>query len=159
MARGRSVPRHEAPPALRMPPDSERQGLVAGDLVRAEPEVRAVLRAFNRGYRVPGAEIGVYSNGREQGYRITRSAAPACTVWFSLNRNSDDYVLYFLREASTAITIADLPQPASREFFAFDAGRQVVARIAELLSADQLAGPGHETRGRSIDEALASRRR
>lgn len=127
--------------------------------MRADPEVRALLRDFNRGYRVPGAEIGVYSNGREQGYRITRSTAPACTVWFSLNRNSDDYVVYHLREASTAISIGDLDKQVVRQFFSFDAGQQALARIVKLLEADRLVGPDLKARSQCLDEALAARRR
>lgn len=160
MARGRAIPRNSAPPALKAPADAGRKGLIADVVVRADPEVRSLLRAFNRGYRVPEAEIGLYSNGREQGYRITRAAAPACTVWFSMNRNSDDYVIYFANQASSAITIGDLPQDAiTRELFSFDAGQRALARIAELLEADQLVGVEPVAPKLSLDEALASRRR
>ncbi|WP_217924417.1 hypothetical protein [Miltoncostaea oceani] len=106
----------------------------------ADPAARSVFNILKRAYFVPHGEAGLYCNGREQGFRITRGGARPTTVWFSENRNSDHVVVYVLpRTASDAISMARIAEGDTvyeqRTMFDHDKRAEAARFIAAKLGA------------------------
>lgn len=106
----------------------------------ADPAARAVFNILKRAYFVPRGDAGLYCNGREQGFRVTRGGTRPTTVWFSENRNSDHIVVYVLpRKASDAISMALIPEGddvyGKRTMFDHDKRAGAAKFIADALGA------------------------
>lgn len=122
---------------------------------------------MNAGWRLPEAvSTGVYSNGREQGIRLTRPAGangPGLTVWLAEYRSSDHIVIYRLDEESDLRNWADLPELTSDRLYedkmmlGYDEGERAVGLLAEWFEARPLSdfAPSHiRPRPRSLRESI-----
>lgn len=86
-------------PALRplRRPSARARRAVCDPVIRnpvVAPVVDAIFDACNARWRIPDGVAGVYANGRQQGYRITRRFAPERHVWFARWPGQSALIIY-----------------------------------------------------------------
>lgn len=157
-----------------MPLDRDRVGTSGAweRYLQADAASTEVVRRLNAAWRLPtDVRIGVYSNGREQGIRLTRPGSPdrdGLTIWLAEYRTSDNIVLYRHDDESDAPSFSDLEDAVAERIYAdklmlrYDEHERAAELIAEWFCARPLGEFAPPTPGaprrRSLREALGRTR-